>query len=175
MARTAQRTHVDKVETATVASAMDDTRSTPPPDDETRHDESGRAAAKRIMSALYPEVVISASGEGFTGTAVYSPEKEHTGAPGWVQGGLSATVLDYVSARIARAALESPVATGTLDLRYRQPILIDAGPYEVVGSSDEPRSRTVRVHAAIMSAEGRPLVEAHGLFVGVTREDPPAA
>ncbi len=122
------------------------------------------------MSALYPDVAIERQPSGgVTGRAVYSPENEHTGAPGWVQGGLSATVLDYVSARIAKAALDSSIATGTLELRYRPPVLIDGGPYEVVGSCEPPHSRTVRVSAAIMSHEGRPLVEASGLFVAVTR------
>lgn len=125
------------------------------------------------MSALYPDVAISvdASGE-VTGTASFSPQKEHTGAPGWVQGGLSATVLDFVSARIAGAALDSRIATGTLDLRYRQPVLIAGGPYDVRGSCTPSSSLTVRVRAAIMSPDGRPLVEADGLFIAVNRDDP---
>ena len=147
------------------------------PDHETSTDsgtssanDPAKAAAKRIMSALYPDVDIAPQPSGgIKGTAIYTPEKEHTGAPGWVQGGLSATVLDFVSARIAKAALDSSIATGTLELRYRQPVLIDGGPYQVVGSCDAPHSRTVRVTAAIMSPEGRPLVEASGLFVAVTR------
>lgn len=129
-----------------------------------------KAAARRIMSALYPDVSIERQESGrVIGTATYTPEKEHTGAPGWVQGGLSATVLDFVSARIAKAVLDSSIATGTLEIRYRQPVLIDGGPYQVIGSCDAARSRTVRVTTAIMSGEGRPLVEATGLFVAVTR------
>ena len=132
-----------------------------------------KAAAKRIISALYPDVTISIDSSGeVTGVASFAPEKEHTGAPGWVQGGLSATVLDFVSARIAGAALDSRIATGTLDLRYRQPVLIAGGPYEVRGSCLPTSSMTVRVRAAIMSAEGRPLVEANGLFIAVNRDDP---
>lgn len=123
------------------------------------------------MSALYPDVNIARQSNGaFSGSATYAPEKEHTGAPGWVQGGLSATVLDFVSARVAGAALNSSVATGTLDLRYRQPVLIDGGPYAVVGSCDDPSGRTVRVRAAILSAQGHPLVESNGLFVAFVRE-----
>ncbi len=135
--------------------------------------ESARDAVQRVMSQLYPDVTISplpGNDGAVSGSASYAPQREHTGAPGWVQGGLAATVLDFVSARIAKAALDSSVATGTLDVRYRQPLLIDGGPYEVVGSTETPRSRTVRVHASILSAEGRPLVEASGLFVAVTRD-----
>lgn len=141
--------------------------------DRSQDEESNRSSVKRVMSALYPEVVISATEDGFEGSATYHPQKEHTGAPGWVQGGLAATVLDFVSARVARRALDSPVATGTLDLRYRQPVLIDGGPYEVIGTAEGARSRTVRVSSAIVNSSGHHLVEATGLFVAVTRETAP--
>lgn len=119
------------------------------------------------MRALYPPVTTSGeSGGKIVGEAWFSPQPEHVGAPGWVQGGLSATVLDYVCARVASAALSMKVATGTLDLRYRQPVLLDGGPYRLLGETDQPRSKSVRVRGVILSAEGRPLVEASGLFVG---------
>ena len=125
------------------------------------------------MSALYPElehVTVSEDDGIVSGFTTYQPEREHTGAPGWVQGGLSATVLDFVSARIAKAALDSSVATGTLDLRYRQPVLIAGGPFRVEGVTEKRYSRTVRVNAAILDAEGVPLVESSGLFVAVVRD-----
>ena len=120
------------------------------------------------MKALYPTVnIVGSAGNRVTGEAMFWPQAEHVGAPGWVQGGLSATVLDYVCARMASAALDMLVATGTLDLRYRQPVLLDGGPYRVEGETEQPRSKTVRVRAAILSSDGRPLIEATGLFVGV--------
>jgi acyl-coenzyme A thioesterase PaaI-like protein len=130
-------------------------------------------AVERIMRALYPSVTTSGeSGLAVTGEALFDPLPEHVGAPGWVQGGLSATVLDYFCARLASAALGTKVATGTLDLRYRQPVLLDGGPYVVSGSTEQPRSKSVRVRGAILSAEGRPLIEASGLFVGTTQFEP---
>lgn len=123
---------------------------------------------ERIMRALYPTVeVMGSHGGAVSGVAHFSPQPEHVGAPGWVQGGLSATVLDYVCARLASAALGMKVATGTLDLRYRQPVLLLGGPFRIEGETETPRSKTVRVFAAIVDANGRPLVEASGLFVGV--------
>lgn len=131
---------------------------------------SGDDALRRVLRPLYPKVTISSDAdEAIHGQALFVPEPEHVGAPGWVQGGLSATVLDYVSARIANAALSSRVATGTLDLRYRQPVLLDGGPYRVEGSAPVPSGRTVRVTSAILDIDGRPLVEATGLFVAVER------
>ncbi len=130
------------------------------------------AATVRIMRALYPTVTTSGGrGSPARGEALFEPQAEHVGAPGWVQGGLSATVLDYFCARIASAALSMKVATGTLDLRYRQPVLLDGGPYRVSGETDQPRSKSVRARGAILSPEGRPLLEATGLFVGTAPLD----
>lgn len=124
---------------------------------------------ERVMRALYPEITfVGTTGEAVSGTALFLPQPEHVGAPGWVQGGLSATVLDYLCAKMASASLGLKVATGTLDLRYRQPVLLDGGPYRVEGETRKPRSKTVRASGAILDANGRPLVEADGLFVGIT-------
>lgn len=130
------------------------------------------AATERVMRALYPSVETSGgSGEIVVGQAEFVPQPEHVGAPGWVQGGLSATVLDFVCARLASRALGMKVATGTLDLRYRQPVLLAGGPYVVSGTTEMPRSKSVRVRAAILGADGRPLIEANGLFVGISPID----
>lgn len=124
-----------------------------------------------MLSHLYPPATISAdeASQVVSGFVIFTPQPEHAGAPEWVQGGLSATVLDYLSARIANEALSSKVATATLDLRYRQPVRLDGGPYRVEGSAPISASRTTRVRAAIVSADGRPLVEASGLFVAMER------
>ena len=84
-----------------------------------------------------------------------------------MQGGLSATVLDYFCAKLASKALGMKIVTGTLDLRYRQPVPLGSGPYRIEGKTEQPRTKTVRATAAILNADGRPLVEASGLFVGI--------
>ena len=129
------------------------------------------AELRRVLSHLYPPVTISAdeASQVVSGFVIFTPQPEHAGAPEWVQGGLSATVLDYLSARIANEALDSKVATATLDLRYRKPVRLDGGPYRVEGSAPISAGRTTRVRAAIVSADGRPLVEASGLFVAMER------
>ena len=114
------------------------------------NEETARVALKRVMSGLYPEPDVSTEITNgiITGVAHYTPELEHTGAPGWVQGGLAATVIDFVSARIAKVALDSSVATGTLDLRYRQPVLIDGGPYKIEGVTEKRFSRTCLLYTS---------------------------
>lgn len=126
-------------------------------------DETGRAALDRVLLSLYPRAEI----DGVTATAQFEPQPEHRGNPGWLQGGLAAAVLDHVCARAAAAALEAPVVTATLDLRYRHPVAIAGGPYVARADATDhrPRSRMVRVIGAILGPDGGRLVEAKGLFV----------
>ena len=116
---------------------------------------------ERVFTALHPKVTV----EGSVGTAVFDPQPEHRGNPGWLHGGMAATVLDHVCARTAAAALGTRVVTGTLDLRYPHPVSLDGGPYRLVARHDPPRGRMVRVHGAIEDQHGTTLVEAKALFV----------
>lgn len=107
--------------------------------------------------------------DGCVATALYEPEAEHRGNPGWLHGGFAATLLDHVSARAAGAALGGPVVTGKLDLRYSRPVSLAAGPYELEASFDAPRpGRThrhlVRIVASISDSHGA-LVESTAIFV----------
>ena len=115
----------------------------------------------RVMLALHPEVTI----DGRRVTARFEPQPEHRGNTGWLHGGMAATVLDHVCARAAAAALGQRVVTGTLDLRYPQPVPLDGGPYDVEAEAADPRGRMVRVTGAILDDTGRPMVEAKGLFI----------
>ncbi|MGI9606885.1 MAG: PaaI family thioesterase [Acidimicrobiales bacterium] len=135
----------------------------PTGDSAARIDDVVQQALSRVLLGLHPRVQT----DGVTATATFTPEAEHRGAPGWVHGGLLATLLDHVGARLASAALDARVATGTLELRYRQPVLIDGGPYHVDARAESPGSRTVRIHARILGPDDRPLTEANGLFVAV--------
>ena len=74
-------------------------------------------------------------------------------------------MLDHVCARAAAAALGDRVVTGTLDLRYPQPVPLDGGPYTVEAEAVEPRGRMVRVQGAIVDRDGRPMVQTRGLFL----------
>ncbi len=117
----------------------------------------------RVMMALHPEVTV----DGRRVTASFEPQPEHRGNAGWLHGGMAATVLDHVCARAGAAALGRRVVTGTLELRYPQPVALDGGPYAVESEAAEPRGRMVRVTGAILGGDGRPLVEAKGLFIAI--------
>jgi acyl-coenzyme A thioesterase PaaI-like protein len=120
------------------------------------------------MSALRPSIEIERGGDAdstWNGWGLYRPEPEHRGNPGWLHGGLAATILDHVCARVAAAAIGHRVVTGRLDLRYRRPVVLDDGPFPVTATATDARTRTVKVRGAIKDRAGLVLVEASALFV----------
>jgi acyl-coenzyme A thioesterase PaaI-like protein len=129
--------------------------------DGTASAEAARAAVERVLRGLRPTIEIV---DGVA-VATFEPQPEHRGRPGWVHGGLAATVLDHVCAGAAAAALGRRVVTGRLDLRYPRPVPLDGGPYRVEARPEAPRGRMVRVAGAILDGGGAALVEARSLFV----------
>ncbi len=127
--------------------------------------DAGQTDLERVLLALHPTVEIT----GLTAVASFEPQPEHRGNPGWLHGGMAATVLDHVCARAGAAALGQRVVTGRLDLRYPQPVVLADGPYRVEATAEAPRRRMVRVAGAILDRQGRPMVEARSLFVTLTR------
>ena len=115
----------------------------------------------RVFGALHPAIVV----EGSVGRGVFHPQPEHRGNPGWLHGGMAATVLDHLCARTAAAALGTRVVTGTLDIRYPKPVVLDDGPFELWAEHAAVRGRVVRVRGMILAADGAPMVEAKALFV----------
>lgn len=118
----------------------------------------------RIFSALHPTITLvdgQASGS-------FEPQPEHRGNPGWLHGGMAATVLDHLCARTASSALGGVrVVTGTLDLRYPRPVPLDGGPYRLWAEHDTVRGRMVRVRGAILGGDDKPMVEAKAMFVAM--------
>lgn len=120
-------------------------------------------AVDQVLRALRPRIEI------VDGVAVarFEPRPEHRGRPGWVHGGFAATVLDHVCAGAATFALDRPVVTGRLDLRYPHPVPLGQGPYRVEATPEQPRGRMVKVVGHILDGGGRRLVEARSLFVAI--------
>lgn len=118
----------------------------------------------RIFAALHPSItVVDAVASGS-----FDPQPEHRGNPGFLHGGMAATVLDHLCARTASSALGGVrVVTGTLDLRYPRPVPIEGGPYRLWAEHDPARSRMVRVRGAILGPDDKPLVEAKAMFLAM--------
>lgn len=118
----------------------------------------------RVFSALHPTITVL----GDTASGSFQPQPEHRGNPGWLHGGMAATVLDHLCARTASSALGGVrVVTGTLDLRYPRPVPLDEGPYGLWAEHDAARGRVVRVRGAILGSDGKPMVEAKAMFVAL--------
>lgn len=84
------------------------------------------------------------------------------GPPGLVHGGVTALLLDQLCGEAA-AAGSSPGMTARLDLSYRRPTPLGELSGEAWIDDVDGHKTTVKGH--ICDAEGRPTVEAEGLFI----------
>ncbi|HEX9969252.1 MAG TPA: PaaI family thioesterase [Acidimicrobiales bacterium] len=100
--------------------------------------------------------------------ARFEPRPDHRGPPGYVHGGVAASVLDEVMASLGWALDDTPCVTARLELRYRKGIPLDGGPVRAESWRErEEARRTQRVQGRILLADGSVAVEASGLFVQV--------
>jgi acyl-coenzyme A thioesterase PaaI-like protein len=98
--------------------------------------------------------------------AMFLPKAEHRGPPGFLHGGLAAVCLDETMASLSIALDRTYSVTGTLQLRYRQPIPLDGNRVRIEAWRDRPEPRrTHRVHGRLLLVDGTVAVEASGLFV----------
>lgn len=102
--------------------------------------------------------------EGDRAWADWMPDAVHEGPPGLLHGGFSAAIIDAFLGTLVQVALR-PSFTATLDLRYRGPVKL-ATPTRIEGRIAKQSGRKVIAECAI-SQDGRPLIEASGLFVAV--------
>jgi acyl-coenzyme A thioesterase PaaI-like protein len=98
--------------------------------------------------------------------ARFDPGPGHRGPPGFLHGGIAATVLDETMASLGWALDDVPCVTATLSVKYRRPVPLDGRPVriEVWRERAEPR-RTQRVNGRLLLADGTLAVEASGIFV----------
>lgn len=100
--------------------------------------------------------------------ARFEPRPDHRGPPGFVHGGIAATVLDETMASLGWALDNVGCVTARLELRYRHGIPLDGGPVRVEAwrQRAEPR-RAQEVKGRILLPHQQVAVEATGLFVQV--------
>jgi|SRR5688572_10648186 len=101
--------------------------------------------------------------------ARFAVRPEHRGPPGYLHGGMAATILDETMASVSWAVEGLPSVTARLELRYRLPVPIDVGELRVEAWRARPGARRVqKVLGRIVQPDGTVAVEATGLFVEVT-------
>lgn len=127
-------------------------------------DGSGRNHGNAVVglrNPFAPPLKVETSPDG-TAFAAFHLGAAYEGPPDLVHGGVSALILDQMLGEAA-AAGGAPGMTGRLDLTYRRPtplgdLSAKAWIHEVDG-----HKTTVRGH--ILGPDGRPTVEAEGLFI----------
>lgn len=98
--------------------------------------------------------------------ARFDPLPGHRGPPGFLHGGIAATVLDETMASLGWALDDVPCVTATLELRYRKPVPLDGQPIRIEAWRDRTEARrTQRVQGRLLLADGTVAVEASGIFV----------
>jgi acyl-coenzyme A thioesterase PaaI-like protein len=101
--------------------------------------------------------------------SVFEPSVGDAGRPGFVHGGLAATLLDETMAGLSWATDRVHSVTATLSLRYRLPVPLGAGALRMEAWYDDRRPRRVRkVHGRLLLPDGTAAVEATGLFVRIS-------
>jgi acyl-coenzyme A thioesterase PaaI-like protein len=100
--------------------------------------------------------------------APFTPQAEHQGWPGFMHGGLVATMLDEAMGWVTMGHGIWAV-TGKINVRYRDPVPLFQ-PVVVVGMIEKNRRSWVTVRAEVRSAEGVVLSEADAIFMRVSGE-----
>ncbi len=87
------------------------------------------------------------------------------GHPGYLHGGIIATLLDEAMSKAVRA-LGKPSMTRKMEVDYRRPVPSGV-PLRIEGCVVRNESRKHWAEAKILSAEGQILAEATGLFIEI--------
>ena len=102
--------------------------------------------------------------------ARFDPKPGHRGPPGFLHGGIAATVLDETMASVGWAMDNVPCVTATLELKYRKPVPLDGRPIRIEAWRDRAEPRKMqRVQGRLLLEDGTVCVEASGIFVQAPR------
>ena len=102
--------------------------------------------------------------------ARFEPKAGHRGPPGFLHGGIAATVLDETMASVGWAMDDVPCVTATLELKYRKPVPLDGRPVRIEAWRERAEPRKMqRVQGRLLLEDGTVCVEATGIFVQAPR------
>ena len=103
--------------------------------------------------------------------ATFVPRAEHRGVPGFLHGGVAATVLDETMASLGFMLDGIHCVTATLELKYRKPVPLNGSTLRIeswrdASGSGAPRRRH-SVHGRLLLADGTVAVSATGIFISM--------
>ena len=105
--------------------------------------------------------------EGERCIATFRPRPDHRGVPGFLHGGVAATVLDETMASLGWMLDGVHCVTATLELKYRKPVSLDGALRIEAWREDPAPKRRHRVLGRILTPAGIVAVEASGIFISV--------
>lgn len=117
-----------------------------------------------VRNAIAPPVVLTWDDERTVRSTV-ELGAAYEGPPGCVHGGVSSLLLDHLMGETASAAHTRLIVTGTLTLRYLQPLPLGKVHMQAQITKEDDRKVTVTAHLGSDDHEGQPAVEATGLFI----------
>lgn len=117
-----------------------------------------------VRNAFAPPVRLAWGDDGVVRAAVHLGAP-YEGPPGSVHGGVSALLLDHLMGETASAAHTRLTVTGTLTLRYEQPLPLGRVRMEAAVTEEAGRKITVTATIREDSPDAEPAVRAHGLFI----------
>ena len=100
--------------------------------------------------------------------AVFTPQQEHQGFPGYMHGGLVMTMMDEAMGWVTIGQRVWAV-TAKVNVRFREPVPLSQ-PVIVSAAIEKNRRRWLTVRAEVRSREGEILAEAEGIFMRVSGE-----
>ena len=100
--------------------------------------------------------------------AVFTPQAEHQGFPGYMHGGLVMTMMDEAMGWVTIGQRVWAV-TAKVNVRFREPVPLSQ-PVIVSAAIEKNRRRWLTVRAEVRSREGEILAEAEGIFMRVSGE-----
>lgn len=98
----------------------------------------------------------------------FQPNVTHQGWPGFVHGGIIASILDEAIGR-AGFLVDAWTMTGRLEIRYRQPAPIDQ-PITFIGTIVRDRGRALEMEGFAQLPDGTMVAEGRGLYMRVPEE-----
>jgi acyl-coenzyme A thioesterase PaaI-like protein len=114
------------------------------------------------------EIAFAVRGDCLIGT--FDCGSDYSGHPDTLHGGIAALCLDETMANLSLALDGVPSISATLELVYRRPARLSAGPFRVHARRDRPSGGSRwTVTGELLLASDEVAVTARGIFLQVTR------
>ncbi len=96
--------------------------------------------------------------------ATWAPRPDLEGYPGFIHGGIQATLADEIGAWYVYAVYATVGITKSLEIHYKRPALVSAGPFTIRARGERDGRRYARIHVTLESAANEVCAEAECVY-----------